>query len=146
MRRTWVAVAAVGVLAGAAGAALWARRQLVLVTVEGTSMTPTLRHGDRVLVRRRGPERVRHGDIVVLEPPVTLTSPDDKTRWNVKRVVAMPGDPVTPGDVPAGGPDVVPPGKLVVRGDGQVSSDSRTWGFYAADALLGVVIRQVGQR
>jgi signal peptidase I len=146
MRRTlMVAVAAAGVLAGAAGAALWMRRHLVMVTVEGTSMTPTLQPGDRVLIRRRQLASVRRGDIVVLKPPFTFMNTANGSRWNIKRVVALPGDAVKPGDVPPGEANVVPPGKLVVHGDGRISSDSRTWGFYAAEELLGVVIRQVGK-
>lgn len=145
MRLRWMAaVAGIGALAGAAGAALWVRRHLVLVTVEGISMTPTLQPGDRVLIRRRQLAKVRRGDIVVLEPPVKLTHPDGSSRWNIKRVVALPGDPVSASDLPPGNPDVVPDGKLVVHGDGRISSDSRQWGFYAADDLLGVVVRKVG--
>ncbi|MGO4756065.1 S24 family peptidase, partial [Streptomyces sp. 2MCAF27] len=61
-----------GVTSGALAicvALLWARRKLVVVTVDGMSMAPTMTHGDRVLVRRRRPRQVRVGDIVVLEPP-----------------------------------------------------------------------------
>src|SRR3954447_7056961 len=40
------------------------RRTLVVVTVTGPSMAPTLADGDRVLVVRRWARRVRRGDIV----------------------------------------------------------------------------------
>ncbi|GIG61502.1 hypothetical protein Lfu02_58740 [Longispora fulva] len=47
------------VLAVAVGGAVWARRELVVVTVEGDSMSPTYGDGDRVLVRRvRGVPRL----------------------------------------------------------------------------------------
>jgi phage repressor protein C with HTH and peptisase S24 domain len=38
----------------------------VLARVSGPSMSPTVRHGDRLLVRRRGPaDRVATGDVVL---------------------------------------------------------------------------------
>ncbi|TMR93316.1 S26 family signal peptidase [Nonomuraea basaltis] len=58
----------VGVLAAVAGVLL-ARRRYVVVTVEGTSMVPTLNDGDRVLVRRRRIDQVSRGDVIVLKPP-----------------------------------------------------------------------------
>jgi signal peptidase I len=103
------AAGAVGA-AGAAGAVLalgWARRNLVVVTVHGTSMLPTLRDGDRVLVRRRSLDEVRCGDVVVLEPPLDgpyrpgPAGPDGRI-WNVKRVAALPGDEL-PSGVPGRG-------------------------------------------
>lgn len=137
--------------ASIAGAALWARRRLVLVTVDGSSMEPTLSPGDRVLVHRRGLARVRRGDIVVLEPPLSAgvsrfgaapTALDDR-RWNIKRAVALPGDPVPPTVRNVDGAQRVPPGALVVFGDNVTSVDSRQRGFYSATDLLGVVIRRV---
>lgn len=42
----------------------------VLARVSGPSMSPTVRHGDRLLVRRRGPaERVVPGDVVLARFP-----------------------------------------------------------------------------
>ncbi|WP_372505979.1 S24/S26 family peptidase [Actinomadura madurae] len=60
--------------AGGLLALRWGQRSLVVVTVHGTSMMPTLRDGDRVLVRRRPLPHVRRGDIVVLEPPLTVAT------------------------------------------------------------------------
>ncbi|GII63518.1 hypothetical protein Skr01_36030 [Sphaerisporangium krabiense] len=126
------------------------RRGLVVVTVTGTSMTPTLLPGDQVIVRRCDVTGLRVGDIVVLEPPrppspyaVTVTAPDRvRPRWNVKRVAALPGDPVPEeARAAAGGLRVVPAGSLVVIGDGTGSRDSRHNGFYSAGRILGVVIR-----
>lgn len=45
------------------------RRRYLVVTVRGTSMEPTLRSGDRVLVRRVMVAAVRVGDVVVLRNP-----------------------------------------------------------------------------
>ncbi|MFD0899540.1 S26 family signal peptidase [Actinomadura sediminis] len=136
-----------GVAAAAALAALgWARGNLVVVTVGGTSMAPTLREGDRVLVRRRPLHRVRRGDVVVLEPPPDgpllpgPPGPDGRT-WNVKRVAALPGDPLPPG-VP-GEDGTVPAGTLAVLGDNPDSVDSRHRGPYPGDRLLGVVVRRL---
>jgi signal peptidase I len=66
--RLRMAVAAVAAVAGAAAIA-WMRRELVLVTVNGLSVAPTYRDGDRLLVRRRRLDEVRRGDVVVIEPP-----------------------------------------------------------------------------
>ncbi|MEV4258987.1 S26 family signal peptidase [Spirillospora sp. NPDC049652] len=162
MRRTAPVAGALGavglgaVALGAAGA--WARRRLVVVTVDGWSMAPTFRDGDRVLVRRRALADVRRGDVVVLEPPDTpdyRSAPPSGTAsaavadgtggpvWNVKRVAALPGDPV-PSGVPGEG-GTVPSGRLVVLGDNPDSVDSRQRGPYPGDRLLGVVLRRLSR-
>jgi signal peptidase I len=131
-------------------ALLWARRRFVVVTVEGTSMAPTLAHGDRVLVRRRPAGDVRRGDVVVLEPPADPpggyapgpAGPDGR-RWNIKRAVALPGDPL-PAGVTVVGVAQVPAGTLVVFGDNPDSVDSRQRGFFDAGQLLGVAVRRLG--
>ncbi|MEU0572558.1 signal peptidase I [Nonomuraea sp. NPDC005983] len=138
-----------GVVVAVAAGALLARRRYVVVTVEGTSMAPTLDDGDRVLVRRRRIDQVGRGDVVVLEPPPDpsgriLPGPPgaDGRRWNIKRAIALPGDPVPP-DVGADGARV-PAGALVVYGDNADSLDSRQRGFFPADQLLGVALRRLG--
>ncbi|WP_412543952.1 signal peptidase I [Longispora sp. K20-0274] len=138
-----VAVAGLSVVALALG--WWARRRVVVVRVEGFSMAPTLRPGDRVVVRRRPVGRVRRGDVVVLEPPEPARSlgPDGPS-WNIKRVVALPGDAV-PARVYGGeAHPAVPAGHLVVFGDNPDSVDSRHYGFFPADRLLGVAVRLLG--
>ena len=108
------------------------RRRYVLVDVTGVSMLPTLRPGDRVLVRRTRLGSVRRGQLVVVAPP--RHSPGDPP-WLVKRAVALPGDPFL--DAP------VPPGRLAVVGDNRDHSvDSRRTGTLPASALLGVVVRR----
>ena len=127
----------------------WLRRRLVVVTVVGTSMEPTFHPGDRLLVRRRGLERVKLADVVVLEPPSEPAriprgrSGLDEHRWNVKRVHALPGDLVPVEVAAAAGSEVVPAGSLVVLGDNARSVDSRQRGFFHADLLLGVVLRKL---
>lgn len=118
------------------------RRQWLVITVDGRSMTPTFADGDRIVVRRRTLTEVRHGDVVVLEPP----SDGGQPGWNVKRVKALPGDRVPPGVAGCAPGDRVPPGSLVVFGDNADSADSRQRGFYRGDRILGVVVRPLGGR
>ena len=127
------------------------RRRVVVVSVIGASMAPTLRHGDRVLVRRMPCEAVRRGDVVVFRE-LTACRPGDPTGLRdaallVKRVAAVAGDP-NPPFLPAWArrqSGVVPPGHLVLLGDNaEVSRDSRQFGSVAADRLLGVAVRRVG--
>ena len=141
--------AVVGALLGAAAA----RRRYLVVTVKGPSMRPSLDHGDRLLVHRRH-QRPRRGDVVVFQsppdgagwaaaPPLASLGRGD---WNVKRVVAVPGDPV-PWDAFAAcrsAPGArVPAGSLVVFGDGTDSYDSRAWGLLPLDRVLGVARRRL---
>ncbi|MEU6477107.1 S26 family signal peptidase [Streptomyces sp. NPDC047017] len=118
-----------------------ARSRLALVRVTGSSMAPSFADGDRLLVRRT--RRVRRGDAVVFRNPRPSGEGDDRLAWLVKRVGALPGDPV-PADVraavgaEAGGR--VPAGSLVVRGDAARTQDSRHFGYVPEAALLGVVL------
>lgn len=130
--------------AAVAGALAWVRRNLLLVTVTGLSMTPTLRDGDRVLVLRRAAHRLTVGDVVVLSPP---EDPDSGLRrgfgHHLKRVAALPGDPMPPGipgGIPGPGGDRVPPEHLIVLSDNPIGIDSRNWGPYPATGVIGVVI------
>src|SRR5687767_10120578 len=78
-------------------AVVWAlRARYVVVTVTGDSMLPSLRQGDRVLVRRRGLSNVDVGQVIVLASPGASGS-----GWIVKRLTALPGQPVPPGSLPA---------------------------------------------
>jgi signal peptidase I len=135
-------------------------RFAVAVNVRGPSMEPSYHDGDAVLVRRNVVPVV--GQVVVVEWPLAGTGWDAgplprhagqvavrQRRWLVKRVAAVSGDPVRPGWLPdiAVAPDGrVPPGKLVLLGDNDVCSvDSRTFGYYPADRVLGVVLRVVSR-
>jgi signal peptidase I len=149
---------AVTVLAVVTASVAWAaiivpwRRRLVVVIVDGDSMAPTYRRGDHVLVRRVTSERVLAGDVVVIEKP----SPDSRwrtpalpgstggRRWMIKRAVA--GDPVPGGVLPTPLADggLVAPGMLVLLGDNRDDSyDSRIVGFFPADRVLGIVVRNL---
>jgi signal peptidase I len=117
------------------------RHKYVLITVNGESMSPTYRAGDRVLVRRS--RLVRSGQCVVFVEEPTGPVPD----WVLKRVVAVPGDPVPRDRMPAlrAVPETrVSAGHLVVLGDNPAHSyDSRHHGYVAVERLLGVVSRRM---
>lgn len=126
----------------------WARRRLILVTVRGSSMAPTLVDGQLVVVRRQPGNRVRAGRIVVVNHPDATGDYPPDSGWMIKRCVAAYGDPV-PTDLtrqcPA--PDGrIPPGKIVLRSDEPSHlNDSRRFGFIPADTVLGVVLFQMGR-
>jgi signal peptidase I len=166
-RGRWAAAALAGGLLAAGGSVLWARRRYLVTTVDGPSMEPTLRSGDRLLVRRT--RRVRTGQIVVvrIQPPTLDAPPPDHEppdhespasgqavtplhpdgRLFVKRAIAVSGDPVPTERVPSlrvASPMTVPPGALVVLGDNPATSwDSRDYGFVRPDQLVGVAIRRL---
>ncbi|WP_328329873.1 S26 family signal peptidase [Kribbella sp. NBC_00382] len=130
-------------LAATTAVVLVLRHRYLSVQVVGTSMTPTLRPGERIIVRRTTVANLRHGQIVVLAN--SSPAPDDPP-WLVKRLTALPGDPIPRDTVPAlrDVPEqVVPPNRLVILGDNDSAShDSRTVGYYDATTLLGVAVRQ----
>jgi signal peptidase I len=141
----WLAVLVATVAVGV-GTLRWC---YAVVTVHGPSMEPALTDGDRLLARRCGLRRLRPGQLVIFhEPglpgrrrPAWLTGAS-RDRWVVKRVAAIPGDPVPVSVRPAvGGTEIVPPRMIVVLGDATRSQDSRQWGFIPAGAILGAGTR-----
>lgn len=134
----WLLVGAV-VLAGLA-TVVGIRRRSLLITVQGNSMSPTYRNGDRLLVRRG--QECQVGDVVVFHHPRPI---EGGPPMLVKRVAAVAGDPV-PEEVRSRVDDShVPPERLVVLGDSSHSLDSRNLGFIATGALLGTVVRQLAR-
>lgn len=135
--------AGLGLVVVLAAVAIWVRRRLVAVTVTGNSMLPRLGPGTRVLVRRTR-DGVARGDIVVFARPRTT-----ERAWMIKRVLAVPGDPVPRREAPVlwGHPgDLIPARHLVVIGDNPAESyDSREFGYLRAEALLGVVVGQLSE-
>jgi signal peptidase I len=123
--------AAVLAVATAAGVALaWTRRRLVLITVRGNSMTPTYADGQRLLLRRGG---YAPADVVVFRSPLAAR---EGIRFMVKRVAAMPGDPVPADMAGQTAVTVVPPGRLLVRSDAG-GLDSRHFGLVDHAHVLG---------
>lgn len=101
--------------AGLLAVAVWAARRVHRVEVVGDSMRPTLEAGDRLVLWRGG--RVRAGDLVA------VADPRGQDRTVVKRLAST-------------GPD-----GLTVLGDNPAAStDSRTFGPVAAEALRGRVV------
>lgn len=152
MRRLVVVPIAGLVMAGVVVVVL--RRSLVAVQINGSSMEPTYRSGDRVLVRRRQ-GGVRVGEVVVMErpgasggwPAPSPTGDLHRQEWIIKRVVAVAGDPVPSEVVPAlpadAGP-TVPEGMVVVLGDAPGRSlDSRYIGFVPVGRILGTAVRRL---
>jgi signal peptidase I len=144
---------ALACLAGAALSGRALRRKIAIVTVRGRSMQPALTAGDRLLIRRVSPERLRTGQIVVIAGTREDGTSASRGRswppaghgWLIKRLAALPGEP-TPAlvltAIAPGAEPVVPAGKLVVLGDNlPCSLDSRTLGYIAAERVLGVVVR-----
>ncbi|MEV4299748.1 S26 family signal peptidase [Microbispora rosea] len=124
------------VAAGLAAALRWGA---LMVTVRGASMEPAYYDGDRLLALRF--RRLRRGRTVVFRAPATWpVGPPGAGPYLVKRVVAVPGDPVPEGMRGVTTAVRVPGGHVVVYGDSTRSADSRTWGFLPVAALTGVVV------
>jgi signal peptidase I len=121
------------------------RKSLVLVFVTGSSMEPTLKDGDRILVLRRH-WRLTSGQIVVIRNPLSKKRkragiPENDSIWLVKRLAACPGDPIPVSVLPvAENLEAVPPGSVVVLGDSPSSADSREWGLFPIADVLGVAL------
>ncbi|MFI8425319.1 S26 family signal peptidase [Streptomyces sp. NPDC085479] len=126
------------------------RRCLSRLRIDGPSMMPALRDGQRVLVLRSGAARLRTGRIVLVAPPEGLVpprrgaAPAGRPPLVVKRVAALAGEPVPPevcaaAGVPEGA--LVPPGRVALLGDNPAfSTDSRFWGLLPVSSVVGVVL------
>jgi signal peptidase I len=81
--------------------------------------------------------------------PAPPSGPVGRRQWVIKRVAAVPGEP-RPGNCPPASADsperLVPAGKLVLLGDNPAwSYDSREFGYFPSDRLLGVVVLRVSR-
>lgn len=142
MKRLIAGVLALGLVA----AARWMAGRWTAVTVSGDSMSPALSDGDRVLVRRLPLSRLTVGDVVVARMPGIprdyRPGPRDRL-WLIKRVAALPGDPIPqPVSAAVGQDERVPPGHLILLSDNVDGTvDSRQFGYVAEDLILGAVRR-----
>ncbi|MEV5576690.1 S26 family signal peptidase [Spirillospora sp. NPDC052269] len=132
-------ILALGVLAAVAASAVAAHRTLILTTVDGDSMEPTLHSGDRVLIRRT--RRPRRGQITLLR-----SEPHDYLL--LKRTVAVSGDHLPKEwaefDVESIADATVPTDAIVVMGDNRPASyDSRHFGHVRKARVLGVLLTRV---
>lgn len=112
----------------------------LVITVHGQSMSPTLRHGDRILVVRRWlAGRPRTGQVVVF---AIAEAPDLCHDCYVKRVTAVAGETVAaPWPLPEGQQWQIPGRHLFVCGDNREASiDSRVWGPLPLRYLRGRMI------
>ncbi|TDD02837.1 S26 family signal peptidase [Nonomuraea deserti] len=137
MRRAFLAA-----VCGVAGLALLAvrlRATYMVIRVHGNSMAPSLTDGDRLLSRRTRLAALRNGQIAVVLSPCPTGS-----KFLIKRIAALPGDPVPEHVRKAVDDDVVPAGRFVLIGDNtEASFDSREHGFFHADDLHAVTIRKL---
>ena len=143
--------AAALVAAVSAVAVWWLRARMVVVRVEGASMEPTLHGDERVIVRRLRLDRLRTGQIIVVERPIwqdrwtwsQTRGAVRRRRWIVKRLAALPGECVPEALARF---DAVPPGFGLVLGDNtRASTDSREFGPVPLDRVLGVAVRRFGR-
>lgn len=132
---------------GAAGL-WWIRRRTVVITVKGVRMRPTLGAGDVLIGRRVRGSRLRSGQVVVIEKPdpgadrTTWSWPDRPGHFMIKRLAALPGEPVPAAAADQLGPGPVPPGSVVVLGDNPAESvDSREIGYVPLERVVGVALR-----
>jgi signal peptidase I len=105
-------------------------------------MAPALADGDRVLVRRVPAGALRRGDVALVAAEPTGRA---STRGRlIKRVAALPGDPLPAGVAPGPGGGRVPAGTLVLLGDNPDGSvDSRDFGCVPAGRVFGRVVRRL---
>jgi signal peptidase I len=111
-RRRWRALRDAALSLAAVAALAFFLLALLTVTVEGLSMTPTLRDGDGLLVDRVWVhlDPPRRGDLVILRLPNGVPA--------VKRVIGVPGDTleIDPGPVQPGSGTSAHPAVLLKPG------------------------------
>ena len=132
--------------------------------IPSTSMYPTLKAGDRIVVNKLSYHlhTINRGDIVVFKRPPAENCGGAPVPDLVKRVIGLPGNSISArhgivyinGHVLAEpwlpkvnttytstfGPEKVPAGEYFMMGDDRVNScDSRSWGFVKKSYIVGKV-------
>ncbi|HLW00312.1 MAG TPA: signal peptidase I [Ktedonobacterales bacterium] len=139
------------------GVLLLVRTCLLVITVQGQSMAPTLHHGDRVLAIRPLRQRwVQKGQVVLFRQSFSGEAPDDlPLSLHIKRVVALAGEAyrssIHPTEYSAHVFQEeqaylwqVPRDHIFVCGDNREQSiDSRSWGPLPLRNVRGIVVKQL---
>jgi signal peptidase I len=131
------------------------RRFLLVVTIKGKSMSPTLQDGDQILALRQWPKKwLRTGQIVLIamSPAPPLRRSD---RFLIKRVAGVGGDRIVALDEEMSDPSwcvsstsldnegrttwVVPPKQFVARGD----YSKNLLGPFPYKAMQGIYLMKV---
>ncbi|MGW4967041.1 S26 family signal peptidase [Nonomuraea sp. NPDC004186] len=136
---TWVLIVVSCAIAALALSIVRLRATYSVIRVDGNSMAPTLIDGDRLLARRVAPAALRSGHIAVVLSPLPMGGP-----FLIKRIAALPGDPV-PQPVRPFVPDArVPDGQLILIGDNtDASFDSREHGYFPIADIRAITIRKL---
>ncbi|MGH2377810.1 MAG: S26 family signal peptidase [Candidatus Limnocylindria bacterium] len=108
---------------------LWLRRRLLVVDVVGTSMSPTLTPGDRLLCAKS--DSIWLGAIVVRRPEAGARV----STYLIKRVLALPGE--------RRGGTTIPLGYCWLEGDSPTSVDSRSFGPVSIGELAAVAVARL---
>jgi signal peptidase I len=136
--------------------------------VPSTSMNPTIKAGDRILVDKLAfhLHPVERGDIIVFRTPPTEHCGGPPVPDLVKRVIGLPGETISGRDghvyidgtqlaepwlpkvsttyTATFGPDKIPAGDYFMMGDHRTTScDSRYWGPIKRSAIIGGVIMRL---
>jgi signal peptidase I len=122
------------------------RREFQVARVLGGSMSPTFRHGDLVLARRRF-RAVPRGSVVIFEPyeaSASLARPEFRLSHRIKRVIAVAGERAPRWLVEAQGlTPVVPTGCVALDGDAERSESSAQFGYIPVGRIESIVIRRL---
>ncbi|MCX4750516.1 S26 family signal peptidase [Kitasatospora sp. NBC_01287] len=118
------------------------RLMFVVITVDGHSMEPQYRPGDRVVaLRGRLLGRPVTGDVVLIRRP---SGANGGSVLFLKNVVAAPGDPVPTLFAAITGDRAgraTPDGCYLVLGRHRASEDSKNWGYVSSRDIVGKALR-----